>query len=141
MKFAVPALLAFLTAGASAAVTAPGHPMPDPRNAAGFRLVLTQIGPTGGSPSAWPASFIVTNCPKAACIRLTGEISVKDNPPVGAMGATFEIPGKSCALVFLNIPHRGMDSPNYRLTLKSRAKKGCASFPKAMQGAYLVPAY
>ena len=84
------------------------------------------------------AEFTIAACPEPSCFRLSGKASLPLNPSTSLNEGTFPIPRLACDLHFVEVPHDGMDSGDWRLTLSSRdhAGNGCASLPSGLAGVY-----
>jgi len=80
------------------------------------------------------ANFTISACPRPECFQLSGSLLF----PNGGDKASFAIPRLQCDLHFEEVPRKGMDSGDYRVTMISRAhtRNGCASVPDDLSGVY-----
>jgi hypothetical protein len=85
---------------------------------------------------AWQgdANFTISGCPRPECFHLSGSVLFQNRN--GAPEAFFPIPGLRCDLHFEEVLHKGMDSGDYRVTMVSRAPRGCASLPGDLTGVF-----
>jgi hypothetical protein len=125
-------LAAYLVAGVVPAHSAGG--LTDiARNEHNYTLKLDLLTFVNGN---WQgdANFTISACPRPECFHLSGSLLF----PNGGDKASFPIPRLACDLHFEEVPHKGMDSGDYRVTMVSRAqtRNGCASVPGDLTGVY-----
>ena len=103
------------------------------RNPHNYTLMFDLSGTFNGGANM-DGNFSVSACPQTACFHLSGLLKIMPSPYEGF----FPIVGMACALHFENVPRRGMDSPDWRITLvsKDQGGKGCASLPAGLAGVY-----
>ena len=82
-------------------------------------------------------AFTLSACPQARCFHMSGPLKIPENAG-GLMEGSFSIGGKDCEIHFVEVPHRGMDSGNFRLTpiASDEAGTGCAFLPAGLAGLY-----
>jgi hypothetical protein len=102
--------------------------------------MLTEVGVMGTMPQFvngnWQgdAHFTISACPQPECFHLSGSLLFASSGHEGY----FPMARLRCDLHFEQVPRRGMDSGDYRVSLVSRAQtgNGCASVPNDLSGVY-----
>ena len=108
------------------------------RNQHNFILTLNYNNFINGNWSG-DADFTISECPQPACFRLSGTVKLPRNRFVPHINeGSFPITGSPCDLYIEEVPIRGMDSGDWRISFinKDQDGAGCASLPPGLAGVY-----
>jgi len=122
---------------ASVAVSAASVMSETARNPHNFTLKLEYLNFVNGEWSG-DAEFTIAACQAPSCFRLSGKASLPLSPSTSLNEGVFPVPRLACDLHFQEVPHNGMDSGDWRISLSNRdhGGNGCASLPAGLAGIY-----